>query len=177
MRNHRRMSKLLVRIPLLVAAITLALASLLTSAGMATAATSGPLTARDTAVAGSVILKQRSNAKVILCEMVFIGLNGGLGAPHQSFHVPGSINVRVRVTCNSRVASIKATVALFSNTGSKINPYRSAGVATARGNAALVCKPGHYQGVSEATVTAPPGFVPHVGKLLDSTVVVQIKKC
>jgi hypothetical protein len=112
--------------------------------------------------------------KRIVCEMVFIGANGG--APHHSGHVPGTVNVRVRVTCDKPIARIKATVALFSTTGSKINPYGSVGRATARGNAALVCRTGDYQGVSEATLTAPPGYSPHTAKIHDSTARVHIDK-
>lgn len=164
------------RIPLLAAATAVtALVGLGAFTGAASAATPRPVATRAAAAAmGSVSFTSHARAR-ITCEMVFIGANNG--APHHSGHVPGTINVRVRVTCSRPVASIKATVALFSNTGSKINPYRSAGVATARGNAAKVCEPGHYQGVSEATVTAPPGFTPHTGKLSHSTAEVQIREC
>ena len=112
--------------------------------------------------------------RLIRCEMVFIGDNGGV--PHHSGHVPGTVNVRVRVTCDHPIARIKASIALFSTTGSKINPYGSVGRATARGNAALVCRTGDYQGVSEATLTAPPGFSPHKATIHDATRRVHIDR-
>jgi hypothetical protein len=118
----------------------------------------------------------KGSARVTIeCKMVFIGDDGGV--PHHSGHVPGTINVRVRVTCTAPVARIKGKIGLFSSTGSKIKNYGSVGVRTARGNAALVCTPGFYVGSSSATVTAPPGFSPHTATLTDQTKEVHIKKC
>ena len=116
-----------------------------------------------------------STAAKVECVMVFIGANGG--APHHSGHVPGTINVRVRVTCTRSVARIKGKIGLFSDSGTKINPYGSTGKATARGNAALKCTPGYYLGTSSATVTAPPGYSPHTATLTDQTAEVHITRC
>ena len=119
--------------------------------------------------------KTRSPSATIRCEMVFIGLNGGV--PHHSGHVPGTINVRVRVTCSKLVVSIKGRVGLTSDNGVKIRLYGSEGKRTARGNAALVCHPGYYVGVSSAKITAPPGYSPPTATLTDQTAEVHIKKC
>lgn len=119
--------------------------------------------------------KTRSPSSKIRCEMVFIGLNGGV--PHHSGHVPGTINVRVRVTCSKPVVSIKGRIGLTSDNGVKINLYGSEGRRTAKGNAALVCHPGYYVGVSSAKITAPPGYSPPTATLTDQTAEVHIKKC
>jgi hypothetical protein len=71
----------------------------------------------------------------------------------------------------------KGSVALFSTTGSKINPLGSTDLATARGNAALVFRPGDYRGVSKVTVTAPPGYSPRTANRPDSTARVNIASC
>lgn len=163
----------------LVTAATIAAA---TAPAAGAAATTGSVrsavSAQGLAVSGAAVklapITLSKGIKRIRCEMVFIGANGG--APHHSGHVPGTVNVRVRVTCDKPIARIKATIALFSTTGSKINPYGSVGRATARGNAALVCETGDYQGVSEATLTAPPGYSPHTAKIHDSTPRVHIDK-
>jgi len=107
--------------------------------------------------------------------MAFIGANDG--ALHHSGHVPGTINVRVRVTCSRPIASIKGSVGLFSNHGSKFSTYESEGRATARGNAALKCRTGDYVGASVADLTAPPGYTPHTATLKGGTPKVHIKKC
>lgn len=158
----------------LVAAATIAAAATAPAAGAATAArtarSAAPVTVVTlSAVGTSTILKK------IKCEMVFIGEHGGV--PHHSGHVPGTVNVRVRVTCSRPIARIKGKIGLFSDNGSKINNYGSVGSAKARGNAALKCSPGYYVGESSATLTAPPGYTPHTATLTDQTAEVHIKKC
>jgi hypothetical protein len=124
----------------------------------------------------------RNQGSVIICHMVFQGANGGL--PHHSGHFPGSINVRVRVTCTKPVASILGFVVLFqiSSKGKILRrtpprKYDSIGRGAANGNAALSCKPGFYEGESVALVTFPPGYTPHQGLLRDFTGVARITKC
>lgn len=107
--------------------------------------------------------------------MVFIGANHG--APHHSGHVPGTVNVRVRVTCSQPIRMIRGKIGLFSNHGSKINAYGSVGRATARGNAALVCRTGYYQGESAARLTAPPGYTPPTANISAKTAKVHLTKC
>lgn len=124
----------------------------------------------------------KHQASVITCNMVFQGAHGGL--PHHSGHFPGSINVRVRVTCTKPVASILGYVVLFqiSNKGKILRrtpprKYDSIGRGAANGNAALGCKPGYYEGESVALVTFPPGYTPHSGLLRDHTGVARIRAC
>ena len=157
----------------LVAAAAIAAVVTAPAAGAATAAR----TARSAAPVTVVTLSAHgaSTAARINCEMVFIGANHGV--PHHSGHVPGTINVRVRVTCTRPIARIKGKVGLFSDSGTKINSYGSAGRATARGNAALRCTPGYYLGESTATLTAPPGYSPHTATLTDQTAEVHITRC
>ncbi|MCO6004913.1 hypothetical protein NE236_07960 [Actinoallomurus purpureus] len=114
-------------------------------------------------------------ARVIHCEMVFIGANHG--APHHSGHVPGTVNVRVRVTCTKPIRMIRGKIGLFSSHGSKIKAYSSVGRATAKGNAALVCRTGYYQGESAAQLTAPPGYSPPTVNIGAKTAKVHLKKC
>jgi hypothetical protein len=111
----------------------------------------------------------------IICEMVFIGANHG--APHHSGHVPGTVNVRVRVTCSQPIRMIRGKIGLFSNHGSKINAYGSVGRATARGNAALVCRTGYYQGESAAQLIAPPGYTPPTANIGAKTARVHLTRC
>src|SRR5690348_16971722 len=54
--------------------------------------------------ANNTAVAARHQAAAIVCHMVFQGANGGL--PHHSGHFPGSIDVRVRVTCTRPVTSI-----------------------------------------------------------------------
>lgn len=124
----------------------------------------------------------RHQASTITCHMVFQGANGGL--PHHSGHFPGSINVRVRVTCSQPVASILGYVVLFqiSKKGKILRrtpprKYDSTGRGAANGNAALGCKPGYYEGESVALVKFPPGYTPPTGLLRDHTGVARITKC
>jgi hypothetical protein len=127
-------------------------------------------------------LEARHQASVITCTMVYQGANGGL--PHPSGHFPGSVNVRVRVTCDKPVTSILGYVVLFqiSNKGkilrrTSAQKYDSTGRAAANGNAALGCKAGYYEGDSAALVTFPPGYTPSTGLLRDYTNVARISEC
>ncbi|MBZ4323639.1 hypothetical protein [Streptomyces huiliensis] len=116
-----------------------------------------------------------ASRRVIRCEMVFVGANHG--APHHSGHVPGTVNVRVRVTCTQPVRLIKGKVGLFSNHGSKIKEYGSTGRAAAKGNAALVCRSGYYQGESAAKIVAPVGYNPPTANMAAKTAKVHLTRC
>lgn len=140
---------------------------------MAPAQASGPASINKVSV--------RQGASVIRCEMVYQGLTKG---PHNSGHQPGSVNVRVRVTCDKPVASIQGGLALFqiSSKGkilrrTPLRKYASTGRASANTNAALICKPGYYEGDSAAKIVAPPRYVPHTALLRDHSPVVRIAKC
>ncbi|MFI1302819.1 hypothetical protein [Streptomyces sioyaensis] len=170
-------SRLVQRAGVLGAAAALAVVGTVSTAG---AATPGPGPARvlgksELAFYPSAHGKATASSRVIHCEMVFIGANHG--APHHSGHVPGTVNVRVRVTCTKPVRMIRAKIGLFSNHGSKIKAYGSVGRAAAKGNAALVCRTGYYQGESAAQITAPPGYTPHTANMGAKTSKVHLTRC
>ncbi|MFD8386092.1 hypothetical protein ACFV2X_47620 [Streptomyces sp. NPDC059679] len=94
--------------------------------------------------------------------------------------MPGTVNVRVRVTCTKPVRMIRGKIGLFSNHGSKIKAYVSVGRAAAKGNAALVCRAGYYEGESATPGTAPPGctpHTPHTANMGAKTAKVHLTKC
>ncbi|WP_242910760.1 hypothetical protein [Actinomadura terrae] len=111
-------------------------------------------------------------ARVIHCEVRFIGAHGGI--PHKSGHVHGTINVRTGVTCSQPLRMIRGKVGLFSNRGTKIKAFGSTGRRTAKGNAALVCRTGKYHGEVVATLYAPPGYTPRVATVAKKTPTVSI---
>ena len=164
-----------------IAAATIPLAdAAVTSHPGATASATPQGLARDAGNITGLVATHRDS--VIKCNMVFQGANGGL--PHHSGHFPGSINVRVRVTCTEPVTSITGYVVLFqiSNKGKILRrtaaqKYASTGRAAASGNAALSCKAGYYEGDSVALVPFPPGYKPASGLLRDYTNVARIEKC
>lgn len=179
MKQRRRDAtlRLVQRVGAVGAATALAAVAAVSTAG---AATPGPGPARVLGKAQLAFYPSHhggaaASARVIRCEMVFIGANHG--APHHSGHVPGTVNVRVRVTCTQPVRMIRAKIGLFSNHGSKINAYGSVGRAAARGNAALVCRTGYYQGESVAQVTAPPGYTPPTANMAAKTAKVHLTRC
>ncbi|MFB4305043.1 hypothetical protein [Actinomadura sp. GTD37] len=112
-------------------------------------------------------------ARVIHCEIRFIGAHGGI--PHKSGHVHGTVNVRTGVTCTQPLRMIRGKVGLFSNHGSKIKAFGSTGARTAKGNAALVCRTGRYHGEAVATLYAPPGYSPRVATVGKKTPTVSIR--
>ena len=163
-----------------IAAATMPLAdAAVTSHPGVTAVATPQGSARDAGNITGLVASHRDS--VIKCNLVFQGAHGGV--PHHSGHFPGSINVRVRVTCTEPVASITGYVVLFqiSNKGKILRrtteKYASTGRAAASGNAALSCKAGYYEGDSVALVTFPPGYTPASGLLRDYTNVARIEKC
>ncbi|MFA1546459.1 hypothetical protein [Actinomadura chokoriensis] len=112
-------------------------------------------------------------ARVIHCEIRFIGAHGGI--PHKSGHVHGTVNVRTGVTCTQPIRMIRGKVGLFSNHGSKIKAFGSTGARTAKGNAALVCRTGRYHGEAVATLYAPAGYSPRVVNVGKKTPTVSIR--
>ena len=143
------------------------------------------VTLHRSAAHGAVTEASSSKEPEIVCKISFRGANGGV--PHHSGHFPGSVNVRVGVTClPDPVTAIQGVVGLFQVKIKKgkleilrkrLSKYGSRDSRTAKGNAALICKPGYYEGDSVAIVTFPPGYQPHKGVLSDHTRVVRISKC
>lgn len=184
--NQRLLSRLAAGTGALVIAAAVAAATVPAADAAVTsrAAVVAPAAARAQARAAANIpsVAAKHQASAIICHMVFQGANGGL--PHHSGHFPGSINVRVRVTCTKPVTSILGYVVLFqiSKKGKILRrtpprKFDSTGRGAANGNAALGCKPGYYEGESVALVTFPPGYTPHTGLLRDHTNVARITKC
>lgn len=84
--------------------------------------------------------------------------------PHNSSHVPGTVNVVATWTCTAPVSSLSISVQLFLNGVQVASGANSnAGQAFLQGNAATTCVPGEYFGTASGTVVFPPGFVPPSG--------------
>lgn len=84
--------------------------------------------------------------------------------PHDSSHVPGTVNEVGTITCTSPVSSLSITVELYYSgvlvaSSSKSN----GGQAFIAHNAATSCVPGYYQGRATGYVVFPPGYVPPSG--------------
>lgn len=82
--------------------------------------------------------------------------------PHNSSHVPGTVNVVATVSCDAPVTSINMTVNLYYNAVQVASQsFSTAGSAFLQGNAAQdPCLPGAYQGTASGTIVFPPGYVP-----------------
>jgi len=84
--------------------------------------------------------------------------------PHNSKHVPGTINVVATVACTKKVKSIAVRTGLYRNrkrvkmSGTRYFPGSRFGA----NNAAVRCRPGSYLGAVSWTVRFPPGYVPSV---------------
>jgi hypothetical protein len=84
--------------------------------------------------------------------------------PHNSSHVPGTVNVVATWACTAPVSELSIDVQLFLDgvqvgQGSNAN----AGSAALQANAAATCVPGQYFGTAQGSVVFPPGFVPPSG--------------
>jgi hypothetical protein len=84
--------------------------------------------------------------------------------PHNSKHVPGTINVVTTVACTKPVKSLAVRTGLYRNrkrvkiSGTRYFPGSRFGV----NNAAMRCRPGTYSGAVSWTVRFPPRYVPSV---------------
>ena len=89
--------------------------------------------------------------------------------PHNSGHVPGTINVSSDILCSAVVDFIYSSTGLrgaasgngwaqASNTGYKDS------------NAAANCVNGVYWGIGSGTITFPPGYTPHTANVSGSGV-------
>lgn len=92
-------------------------------------------------------------------------INCSLSAPnpHQSGHVPGTVNFNPVTSCTSAVASIAMGSALGDSLG---RVSTDGGICSNLGKSSLncptsmSCKTAKYWGSVDATVTAPPGYTP-----------------
>lgn len=92
---------------------------------------------------------------VIRCE-------GHVQRPHNSTHVPGTINVVVTVSCTAPVPQITTRAALYKN-GQLVNQSAlrtQRNTRSAQNNAAVRCSPGTYRGWMYFKVAFPPGYRP-----------------
>ncbi|UNO38367.1 hypothetical protein [Streptomyces sp. MST-110588] len=94
---------------------------------------------------------------VIRCE-------GQVQRPHNSTHVPGTVNVVVTVMCTAPVPEITTRAALYRNghlvNQSELRTQRA--TRSAQNNAAVRCSPGNYRGWMYFKVVFPPGYRPPV---------------
>ncbi|GHC46412.1 hypothetical protein [Streptomyces cinnamoneus] len=92
---------------------------------------------------------------VIRCE-------GQVQRPHNSTHVPGTVNVVVTVSCTAPVPEITTRAALYKN-GQLVNQSTlrtQRNTRSAQNNAAVRCSPGTYRGWMYFKVVFPPGYRP-----------------
>lgn len=86
-------------------------------------------------------------------------------SPHNSTHVPGTVNVVVTLSCTGAVPRIGIRAALYrsgnlvKDSGTK-NVY---GARSAQNNAAETCHRATYQGWMSYVVQFPAGYVPPTG--------------
>ncbi|MGK5544972.1 hypothetical protein ACSNOH_09595 [Streptomyces sp. URMC 127] len=94
-----------------------------------------------------------------------IRCTGQVQRPHNSTHVPGTINVVVTVSCTAPVPEITTRAALYKN-GHLVNQSTlrtQRNTASGQNNAAVRCSPGNYRGWMYFKVVFPPGYRPPTG--------------
>lgn len=90
--------------------------------------------------------------------------------PHNSTHVPGTVNVIGKVECTSAVATIDLVVGLLrGNTVVAAEPRVEQNVPSTSRRAAAPCVSGTYFGVADAFVVPPPGYQPRFAFLVHSS--------
>lgn len=81
--------------------------------------------------------------------------------PHNSSHVPGTVNVVATINCDGVVAYLDMWVSLFRDNTEVSYAHNSASVTSSlQANTAVSCVPGTYFGGATGAVTFPPTFVP-----------------
>ncbi|MFF5706603.1 hypothetical protein ACFY7H_29570 [Streptomyces sp. NPDC012794] len=85
--------------------------------------------------------------------------------PHNSTHVPGTVNVVVTVTCSGAVPEITTRAALYKNgqLGNQSQLRTQRNTRSGQNNAAVRCSPGNYRGWMYFKVVFPPGYQPPTG--------------
>jgi hypothetical protein len=103
--------------------------------------------------------------------------------PHNSTHVPETINVVATINCNVAAASLSLSVTLwksFCDPQCQQEPYGATGTAGNTGKASIQansagpCTSGDYFGVASGEVVAPPGFTPPEGPVSGQSPTVSI---
>jgi hypothetical protein len=96
--------------------------------------------------------------------------------PHNSGHVPGTINVVGRGVCDFPVGMIDVVTGLFRGgttivgTGARVQ----ANVASLSAPASAPCVAGSYIGVADVIFTAPPGYEPPAVRLVGQSIPVSL---
>jgi hypothetical protein len=143
-----------------------ALAGTFLTSGVANAATSAktPVTSfkfREVATADSVASRSSNKNSVADVAAATITCTLVVNNPHNSTHVPGTVNVVATVSCTRAVASIDLFVALGDDNGrSSGEEDYNTGSASLSENTSLACENGTYEGTAETTVTWPAGYTP-----------------
>lgn len=93
-------------------------------------------------------------ANTILCQL-------HMHYPHNSHHVPGTVNAQATASCSVPVPLISLDVGIVRNdVVLGANNFFNSNVDTLQGNAATPCVPGMYRGVAIVNITFPPGYNP-----------------
>ncbi len=92
------------------------------------------------------------------------GCNFQVDRPHKSTHFPGTANVIAWIQCNHPVDRIEMTLGLaFNGVESKNVTFDNSGSTYLKGNVAVPCVSGTYNGAAAAAITFPPGSFPRIG--------------
>ena len=156
--SHRWARGWMARSGIALAAVTTLLASVMV--GSAPAATdSGPLSVT---VAASPAAEEGARSAAALAPVITCEIQAQ--NPHNSTHVPGTVNVVGTTRCDHPVASILMRIVLYKN-GTPVASGISGRVvgASAQVNAATPCSPGVYTGLVAFWIVFPPLYFPPSG--------------
>jgi hypothetical protein len=90
-------------------------------------------------------------------------------APHNSSHVPGTINEIGTIVCDANVSSLTISVDLYKRVCTPDCTWRLMasspaklvlGKRSVQQNVAIACSPGTYRGAATGTVVFPPRYTP-----------------
>jgi hypothetical protein len=120
-------------------------------------------------VPGSASIVARSSSTAATASTIVCTPN--VQNPHESSHVPGTVNVVGTVTCTSAVPEIQLQVALYRQNPADGRWYlqSASGVMTysntafGQANAAAPCEDGNWVGWMSWYFKAPPGYTPPGG--------------
>jgi len=115
-----------------------------------------PTNGTGTASIQSTIRSTESPGYTIVCDV-------SVDDPHNSSHVPGTVNVVASVSCPGPIENITLQAHLLQPPpGSTINGRTVYGIQNISANAANTsCINGTYQGHATGSLTFPPGYSPH----------------
>jgi hypothetical protein len=152
------------RIPLIAAATAAAIALAGAPGAMAATKPRPPHVRPRTALVAMPITAARPGTRNGARQNV-ITCTPNVQNPHNSTHVPETVNVVVTISCTSPVTELDVDAALYRN-GSLVaqSGYKSFhGASYAQNNAAVPCQNATYQGWGGFYVVFPPGYDPPTG--------------